>query len=461
MEVAVKQHDVKLSSRIAYGYFGLGSNFIGGLLGSFLTLYLTDNLLLSSGFIAGMMLICRFTNGVGELLVGLLIDKTHTRWGKARPWIIAGSFLCALPVWLIFTTPTNLGETGRQIWIAVMYFLHTSVFGAMVSVADQALIVRMSKQSYTRTSMLILNTLLGQVGGMITGSWGIPMLLYFGGYETGYKWMSLIFCIGGFLGMLGTGMLCKELPDDDLEEFKDRVKSKNTKDNVWYQYKCIFENRYMACALAMYILAFFTTMLMGSSAVYFARDVLNNAEFMAQITLATGIPAIIIMLIGIVPKIVSKFGIRIALLITTSLNVIGMVVMALNPSSATFIFIGKIICGIAGAIYVPIIGTVVADIADLVNLKYDFDAAGKVTSICSAGMKIGMGLGSVGVVVALNLGGYSAKLANNGMSQTASALFAEKACFIYIPLICFILITLLATTMNIEEKLAKLRDNKV
>lgn len=454
-----KQHDVSLPMRVAFGGFGFGSSLVGGILGAFLTLYLTDNLLLSGGFIAAMMFICRITNGVGELLVGLLIDKTKSKLGKARPWILVGSFTCALPVWLLFSTPEGFGMLGKQIWVAVMYLLHTSVFGAMISVAAQTLVVKMSRKPHTRTSMLVINTLLGQIATLITGSWGIPMLMYFGGYQTGYKWMSLIFCAVGFVAMLATGVFCKEMTDDEVDVIKQSVgaSKKAKEEKLAFQYKCIFTNKYMILALLIYILFFFTTMISGSSAVYFARDVLNNAQFMTQISMATTIPAIILMLIGVVPLIVSKLGTRKALIVTMVVNILGAIIMALNPGSITMVTIGKVVCSMAGAVYGPIIGTAVANIADYVKMKDHFDAAGKVTSVCSAGMKIGMGLGSVGLMIALEVGKYSAEAANSGLSQSVSALLAEKACFIYIPLICYFIIAVLASALDVEKKIAELK----
>ena len=64
----------------------------------FLTLYLTDNLLLSMSFIAFMMSAGRIINAVTEFLSGFIIDQTHTKIGKARPWILGTSFFVALPV---------------------------------------------------------------------------------------------------------------------------------------------------------------------------------------------------------------------------------------------------------------------------------------------------------------------------------------------------------------------------
>lgn len=461
MKTTKAKHDVSLPMQIAYGGFGFGSNLVGGVLGSFLTLYLTDNLLLSAGFIASMMFICRITNGIGEVLVGMLIDRTKSKIGKARPWILVGSFTCALPVWLLYSTPAGLSIGGKQAWVAIMYFLHTSVFGAMISVAAQTLVVKMSRQSHTRTNMLVMNTLLGQIGVLITGSYGIPLLMYFGGYQTGYKMMSLVFCSVGFVAMLATGVFCKEITEDEAEEVKNAVKGANqSSENIIWQYKCVLGNKYMICMLLIYILYFFSVMVASSCAVYFARDVLQNAGFMAQISAATTIPAIILMLIGIVPFVVSKLGVRRTLILTMAIDVVGALIMASNPESVTVVFIGKVICSMGGSVFGPVVGTALAEVADYVNMKNHIDAAGKVTSICSAGMKIGMGFGSVGLMVALQIGKYSAEAANAGAAQLPSALMAERTCFIYIPLICYILIAVFSSMLDIEKKNAELRAEK-
>lgn len=458
MKTTKAKHDVSWPMQIAYGSFGFGSCMVGGILGAFLTLYLTDNLLLSAGFIASMMFICRITNGIGELLVGMLIDRTKSRIGKARPWILIGSFTCALPVWLLFCTPEGFSTVGKQAWVALMYFLHTSVFGAMISVAAQTLVVKMSRQSHTRTSMLVMNNLLGQIATLISGSYGIPILMYFGGYQKGFKMMALVFCGVGFIGMLITGVCCREMTEEETEQVESSVKNVNVaSENLLWQYKCVFGNRYMVCALLVYVMNFFSIMVASSSAVYFARDVLKNAGFMAQISAATTIPAIILMLIGVVPFVVSRLGIRKTLFLTMIVNIVGALIMAVNPESVSIVFIGKVICSMGSSVFGPVAGTAVGEIADYVYMKNGVDVSGKVTSVCSAGMKIGMGFGSVGLMIALQLGKYNAEAANSGAVQLPSALLAEKACFIYIPLLCYIVIAVLSMFLDMESKNAELR----
>ena len=97
-----KQDKLPVSQLIGFALNGCGSSCIAGIMGGFLTLYLTDNLLLSMGFITAMMTAARIINAVTEGLSGFLIDMTHTKMGKARPWILGTAFFVALPVFLIF-----------------------------------------------------------------------------------------------------------------------------------------------------------------------------------------------------------------------------------------------------------------------------------------------------------------------------------------------------------------------
>ena len=92
-----KQDKLPVSQMIGFALNGCGSSCIAGIMGGFLTIYLTDNLLLSMGFITAMMTAARIINAVTEGLSGFLIDMTHTKIGKARPWILGTAFFVALP----------------------------------------------------------------------------------------------------------------------------------------------------------------------------------------------------------------------------------------------------------------------------------------------------------------------------------------------------------------------------
>ena len=201
---------------IGFALNGCGSSCIAGIMGGFLTIYLTDNLLLSMGFITAMMTAARIINAVTEGLSGFLIDMTHTKIGKARPWILGTAFFVALPVFLIFNTPTSFSPTGRMIWVFVNYLLHVAVFGAVISVATATLLIKITSNSVERAKVTNLGGLLGQISNLIVSAYGVPVLMYFGGYEKGYFGLSLIFCSIGFILPFLTGIICRETPEVEV-----------------------------------------------------------------------------------------------------------------------------------------------------------------------------------------------------------------------------------------------------
>ncbi len=446
-----------------YGAFGFGANCLGGILGSFLTLYLTDNLLLSSAFIAAMMLVGRISNACMEFLFGLIIDRMHSKHGKARPWLLWTALGTALPVFMVFNTPAGLGDLGTKIWVVVSYLLHISVFGAAISIAYATLLVKITNNPNVRVKMTNLSNLLGQVGALIASSYGIPILMYFGGYQNGYKGMAFIFCTVGFIGMLLTGILCKEEPESMtamLEEEKRKVEEKKNQLPLKEALGYVFRNKYAFPLLSMFVLYNFAAMLLGSVTVYYMRDVMGHAEYMTQISYAKIIPIILVGAIGLVPIASQKFGKKMALMSGAVALVAGFVIMAFAPTSLPVVIVGNVFLGIGTAFYGALMGASIADVADFVNRKNKVDVSATVSSVAYMGMRIGMALGSVGITVLLELGHYDAEAANAGLGQAAPMIMMEKVGYIYIPLICYALLVLISKFMDVDKAILKLESQE-
>ena len=439
---------------MGYSLFGCGANCLGGILSAFITMYLTDNLLLSTTFIAEMMLFARITNAISEALFGIVIDNTKSKKGNARFWLILNALPCALPVFLLFNTPIGLSETGKQIWVTVTYLLHVSVFGAIASIAFSTLLVKMTRDPNTRTKLTNMSNLMGQVAGLIVGAYAMPMLMYFGGFKKGYLGMSAVFTGLGFLGMLATGLICKEDPDI-LEEAQKHMEHKIP---VSQQVGFVLKNKYSIPLFLMYALYNFAGVVFGSMALYFFRDVLGDPLYMTQVTYAKLVPGIIVCVLGIVPLANRKLGKQKALVLGAVFQVIGFFFVSL--STLPTVMVGNGFYGVGMAFYAALMGATIGDVADYVNAKNNTDIAGTVSSIAYAGMRIGMMLGSVGVTVCLNLGKYDAEAANLGQAQSAATLTAEKWGYAIVPLICSIILVAISFLMDADRKAAELNGNK-
>ena len=113
--------------KLAYALGDLGSNFVWTFISSFLTLYYTDSVLMSAALVGTIMLVCRIFDGVSDILMGMMLEKTRTKMGKAKPWF-GGSIIPLVGIQLlVFNVPGTLSNGAKLGWIIVSYFLLTVV----------------------------------------------------------------------------------------------------------------------------------------------------------------------------------------------------------------------------------------------------------------------------------------------------------------------------------------------
>ena len=118
--------DVKVSliSKIAYGMGDVGCNFSWMFVGNFLMIFYTDVFGISMGAVAGLMLFSRFWDAVNDPIIGSLTDRTHSRWGRYRPWLLVAAPLTAVVLVLTFWAHPGWNSTAK---IAVSY-THLDVY---------------------------------------------------------------------------------------------------------------------------------------------------------------------------------------------------------------------------------------------------------------------------------------------------------------------------------------------
>ena len=451
-----KKHDVNLLGRVGYGMCNFGMNIIATIVGAFVTMYYTDNVMLSAAFVGTMLLAVRVLDGISDLIMGAIIDHTHTRIGKARPWILIGSIFCALSMYFVFNAPSGMSESMAKVYCVVTYILNTVVFGTIVNVAWSTLAVKVSRNPDTRASMISIAQFFAQLAGLIAGSYTIPMILYFGGYETGYKGMTLVFGAIAFISILITGIVCKEF---DVEETNDAPlkKEKKEKHSAKELLGYMFKNEYTIPLIIAFVLNWFALSLVATATVYFARDILGDANSMKVLNNARTLPAMIFLVIGVVPFFATKWGKKFTLLFACGSHIVSGAIMILAGGNVPLLVFGQVLRSVGSAFGSTMLMATVSDVADYVNMKNNVDISGMTSSVVSFGMKVGGGFGSAMMAWALAWGGYSAEVANSGLAQAASTLLAEKACFIYIPTVCFIILFFICTRLDADKKVKAMR----
>ncbi|MCU0771805.1 MAG: MFS transporter [Verrucomicrobia bacterium] len=172
---------VKLSFVEKFGY-GLGdtaSNFVWALMMNFIMYYYTDIFGITAAAAGTMLLFARSTDGVVDFFIGALADRTKSKWGRFRPYLVWLCVPLAVVFVLAFTTP-NLSPAGKIVWAWVTYNLLMLLYSA-INIPYGALSGVMTDDPLERTSLNSYRMSLAQIGGIIANSSFMVLIVTFGG----------------------------------------------------------------------------------------------------------------------------------------------------------------------------------------------------------------------------------------------------------------------------------------
>lgn len=440
--------------KLAYAFGDLGSNFVWTFVSSFLTLYYTDSVLLATAAVGTMMLIIRLFDGVSDIIVGALIEKTSTKMGKARPWFAFSIIPLAVAEVLTFSTPASLSSGAKWVYVTITYFLLTVVVYTINNLAYHSMLSRFSLDSADRNKVSSLRGIFSFIAGLALAILTPRLLAAQGGEKDAHSWL-VVASIYAILCVIFQGIccfVCKEkisCEDDAKERSGEPVDLK-------VGVKRLFKLKYFYLSVFAFIATFIINGLSTASAVYFARDVLGSENYYSLMVIG-GILATIFG-ISISPKLFQKSGKQKVLMAAAIISAIGCVVGIIGGKAASFpiVLAAKLLTGLGVAPFVAAIFTFASDIVEYLELKTGVRYEGLATSVNSVGTKIGTGLASAFVGWGLHIGHYDATLA----VQPASALTAETVLLFGIPLVCNIINLILMKFWDMDSRLAELRAAK-
>ena len=112
---------LKWYHKIGYGSGDIAGNCVYALLTAFMMIYLTDTIGLSMGIVSTLIAASKIFDGVSDFFFGRMIDKTKTKMGKARPWMLWAYIGCAITLVACFSIPTSWGQTAQYIFFFLSY----------------------------------------------------------------------------------------------------------------------------------------------------------------------------------------------------------------------------------------------------------------------------------------------------------------------------------------------------
>jgi GPH family glycoside/pentoside/hexuronide:cation symporter len=435
------------AEKLFYSLGDVGGNIVWSFSSAFLTLYYTDSAGLAAAFVGTMMLFCRIFDGLSDVAMGAIIDKTSTRWGKARSWVLFSTVPLALVFLAVYNVPANLGATGKNIYAIVTYFLLSVVCYTANNLAYHAMLPRFSLTSQDRSIVSAVRSIFSMVT-IVAVNMVTPMALAkMGGEGKQSAWTAITLIYGGisvislFIAFLGVK---EKLPVDSGDVSNQKIPLNRA-------VKSLLSSRYFYIAVALFLIYFITSGASGIG-IYYARDVLGNAGVFGIMSMISILPTLVIA--PFVPLLFKRFGKRNTMLSGVLLSTAAAALMLINPRSTALYIVLSLVRTLGGLPLAVGIFTLAGDIVDYNDMKTGIRAEGIATAANLVGQKLGTGLGSALLGWSLAWGNYTAGLA----AQPDSAISAMIVMAVIVPLVVFSIAFILLLFWNLDKYQGRIQD---
>lgn len=436
-----------------------GALLLNAVLATYLNVYYTDVLKLTGvwggAFLVVFPIISKIVDAITNVAMGYIIDRTRTKEGKARPWLLLSAPLLAVTGILLFTVPSG-SETVQVIWLMVSYNLFYSFAYTIFNMSHNLMVPLSTRDTTQRGSLSVFNQIATIMMSGILVVLVFPMVIMPAIGADKSKWIVLM----SVLSILA-------LPLTLLEYFftKERVTLENqgTEEAAIpfrAQLKAIFTDRYMLIIYAYFLIYTFGTSIKNLSLVYFCNYVLgtyNDGITQTLISVIGGIP----MGIGIfaVWPLAKKFGKRNVTLVGFILYAIGSAVCWLFPTNMVIMLVGQFIKNIGGLPCSYVFMALFADVLDHVEWRSGIRCDGIAMSVYNI-----IAVAMVGICTGifngmLSQSGYVAPSVVGGVTVAAEQSAAVKSAitfgFVGLEVITGIILAVLLVFLNVEKNIDK------
>lgn len=379
---------------LAYGMGNFASQMSWTMVSSYLTIFYTDVFGLAAGAVSLLFLIARVWDGCTDVMMGEIMEHTHSRWGRFRPYITAGAPLMILFTVLTFTVP-GFGSTGKLIYAYVTYIGLGMVY-TVTNVPYLALPAVMTEDP-KKINRLFTAQMMGMVLGMILLQLcTLPLVNYFDGIKTnsGYQITASLYAIIALPMFWFCAKSCKEVITVAKE-----VQSTPKESLV-----AVLKDKNAMCVIIYSLLNMAGMMGRIGVATYFYIYVVQN---MGMITIYMMFPMFVgAIIMPFCPKVIEKIGRKKTLYIALALQVIGCLMMFFGPyTNVPYMILAHIVYG-GGYIGGPCGSAMLADAIFDIHKRTGVRPDGTAYAMNGLGNKVGQAIGSALCIAIIGWFGY-------------------------------------------------------
>ncbi|QIA64854.1 MFS transporter [Vibrio astriarenae] len=415
---------IKLSvkEKIAYGLGDTGCNFVWQTVMLFLAYFYTDIYGLSPAHMGTMFLLVRFIDAVTDPLMGSVVDRTKSKHGRYRPYLLWMAVPFGIACMLAFFTP-DLGETGKIVYAYASYIFLTLMYTA-INVPYCAMANAMTDDSQERTSLQSYRFALSTAGGLVVAMVALPLVdvIGQGDVQKGYL---------GAMAIMGLGAIA--LFFVSFANTRERVvHEEEDKQSVLEDLKLLMKNNQWRILFIVNTVLLTGVVLKAASTMYYVNSVMGRPD-LATTLMVVGMLANIVGAIFSAPVLgkYDKPKVYRALIIASGF--LSALLYLVDPSNIAMVFALVILLGVVQMSTTPILWSMMSDVVDYEKTRSNRSLSGMVFSTNLFAIKLGIALGGAGVGWILAWFGYQ----GGAETQTPEAINAINLLFTVIPGIFF------------------------
>ena len=408
---SARQVRLKWSEKLGFGVGDLGFNLYWTTIASFLAAFYTDVFGISAAAAGTMLFVTKIVDAFTDPMMGAVADRTRTRFGKFRPYLLFAGLPMAAAAVLTFTTP-DLGDGGKLIWAYATYTLMMMLY-TVLSTPYSALSGVMTASSQERTTLISARFFFAFTGGALVNKFTLPLVDYFGAGNAVKGWQST---------MLLYGVVAALIFAITFLTTKERIvppagQQSNPVDDI----KDLFRNRPWLILFALAMIIMMTITMRGGSAYYYfyyyveRPELLPNYLLLQMLAYAAGA-----VMAPVMTRYVDKA--KLLMLLMTIVGVLSIVFYFVPKDMIWAMFTLNILISLALGPKSPLTWSMYADTADYNEWLNGRRATAMTFSAATFSQKLGGSLGSAGMLWILAAIGYAANQAQTGASQSGIAM---------------------------------------
>lgn len=436
-----------IKEKIGFSLGDMAGNFVYQSVVLLLAFYYTDVFGLDAATVASIFLFVRIFDAVTDPLMGIAVDRTNSRWGKYRPYLL---FLCvpyAIMSVMVFSVP-DLDSTGKTIYAYLSYAILMLLFTA-TNIPYFALGSVMTANPKERISLNSYRFVAATGGGLIVTACLVPLADILGGEDkaTGYKQAMMVMALLSVVLFV----IC-------FSTTKERVKpvntgSKNIKDDIAQVFK---NDQWRLLGLAVLILVTAQTVKATTGIyylTYFAEDAAEKVAIFLSLWMVGGMfgSALANKLTSLMCK--KKAWVMLCLISA----ILSAITYFIAPSQITIILIMQFFVGFFNQMMAPLIFSTMAEVTDYGELQNRRRLDGLISSFTLFSLKVGLAIGGAAATYLLARYGYQ----SGGVSQDAQTVNGILITFTLIPAIGFVATAAILHRMKLSSNVVKENANRL